>query len=107
MSLMIGRPAFSIGLCALLASVSLHARAAALPAESPRHGSTPLAPGSGLAIINRSCTSCHDAGQIVQTRPAEDWQPIVERMRANGANISDSDAKVLLDYLIKNYATPH
>jgi len=60
-----------------------------------------------LAIINRSCTSCHESGQILQARPAEDWQPIIERMRTNGANISDGDAKILLDYLTRNYTAPH
>ena len=102
MSLM-SRRFFSIALTTLVASVSAHAA----PAGNPPPGAAAPVAGSGLAIINRSCTSCHDAGQIVQARRAEDWQPIIERMRANGANISDSDAKILLDYLIKNYSTPH
>jgi len=44
---------------------------------------------------------------VTQPRPQADWQPIIDRMRANGANISDSDAKTLLAYLIKNYSTGH
>jgi len=103
MRLMISRRPFSIALAALIASVSAHAA----PAGNPPPDAAAPAAGSGLAVINRSCTSCHDSGQIIQARRGEDWQPIIERMRANGANISDSDAKTLLDYLIKNYSTPH
>jgi cytochrome c5 len=61
----------------------------------------------GLQILNSSCTSCHEASVITQPRPKADWQPIIERMRANGANISDPDAKTLLAYLIKNYSNGH
>lgn len=89
-----------------VASVAVHGRASA--AQTAAGGATPRGPASseaGLAIINRSCTSCHDAGQIKQARRPADWQPIIDRMRSNGATISDGDAKILLDYLIKNYSS--
>ncbi len=104
MSLVKSYLAFSIALTALVVSVSVHARAPAAQAQPPRASASPPA-GAGLAILNRSCTSCHDAGRVTQQRHAADWQPIIERMRNNGANISDSDAKILLDYLIKNYSS--
>lgn len=107
MSLTISRCVFPIALASLVASASVKAQTSATPDENSPQASTALSPGAGLAIINRSCTSCHESGQILQARPAGDWQPIIERMRANGANISDGDAKILLDYLIKNYTAPH
>jgi cytochrome c5 len=87
----------------LRASAAQTAGTASQPSSAP---ASPAAP-SGLAILNRSCTSCHDASQVTQARPAADWQPIIERMRDNGASISDSDAKLLLEYLLKNYSSGH
>lgn len=110
MSSMISRLASPLALTVLLAAISVDAQttaASAGTAASAARGPGAPAAGSGLAIINRSCVGCHESGQILQARRAEDWQPIVERMRANGANISDSDARILLDYLINNYGTPH
>ncbi len=98
----------SIALTAFVISASVQARAPVAPSGSPGQplpGTASPPPGPGLAILNRSCTSCHDAAQVTQARPAADWQPILERMRNNGANISDGDAKVLLTYLIKNYSS--
>jgi cytochrome c5 len=104
----------SISLLAVVAPVSGEAlvskaqAAPAAPLASPQ-SQAPTSPpaGDGLAILNRSCTSCHDSSQVTQARPAADWQPIVNRMRDNGANISDADAKTLVAYLIKNYSSGH
>lgn len=98
MSLMKNYLLLSVALVTLVMSVAGRGQASAAQASASSD------PAAGLAILNRSCTSCHDASQIKQARPAADWQPIIERMRGNGAAISDSDAKILLDYLIKNYA---
>jgi cytochrome c5 len=99
----------SIALVIFVASVSVRAETAAAQAASPSsqaaRGSAAPAAGSGLAILNRSCTGCHEAAQIKQARPAADWQPIIERMRNNGASISDGEAKVLLNYLVANYSS--
>lgn len=110
MSSMISRLAMPIALTVFLAAVSVNAQSstarAGSAASAPRGPGAPV-PGDGLAIINRSCVGCHESGQILQTRHREDWPPIIERMRTNGANISDGDAKVVLDYVIKNYTTPN
>ncbi len=86
----------SMALFATAVLVPIHDRTSAAEAASP-------AP-DGLAILNRSCTSCHDKSQATQVRPAAEWQPVLERMRDNGANISDADAKILLAYLTSNYS---
>ena len=67
--------------------------------------STTASRDDGLMILNRSCTSCHESSQVTQARPRADWQPILERMRANGANISDAEAQVLLSYLTTHYSS--
>ena len=105
--------ALSISLLAVFAPLSVaagasSARTAAPPASPQAKASqSPASPaaGDGLAILNRSCTSCHDSSQVTQARPAADWQPIVNRMRDNGANISDADARTLVAYLIRNYSS--
>lgn len=109
MSLMNGRVALSIALAALIGSVAMQARVSAAQATRaasppPRAGTAPGA-AAAVAILNRSCTSCHEAGQITLPRPAADWQPIIERMRSNGASLSDGEAKILLDYLIRNHSS--
>ena len=107
---MISRLALPIALTVFLAAISVDAQTTAAPAgtaaSAARGPGAPTAE-SGLTIINRSCVGCHESAQILQARRAEDWPPIIERMRTNGANISDGDAKVVLDYLIKNYTTPN
>jgi cytochrome c5 len=99
----------SIALVIFVASVSVRAETAVAQAagapSQPARGSAPPAAGSGLAILNRSCTGCHEAAQVKQARPAADWPPIIERMRNNGASISDGDAKLLLNYLVTNYSS--
>ena len=96
----------SFALVIFVASVSVRAETAA--AQAAGGSSQPArasAPAAGLAILNRSCTSCHEAAQVKQARPAADWPLVIERMRNNGANISDADAKVLLNYLVANYSS--
>jgi len=104
--------ALPISLMAALVSVSVEGWASVAQAAAPagaQRGASParVSPpaGDGSAILNSSCTSCHDRSQVTQARPAADWQPIVNRMRDNGANISDADAKVLVAYLTKNYSS--
>ena len=59
----------------------------------------------GKAIVERACQSCHDLGTITQARhTAKQWPGVVVRMRANGADLTDSELKQVQDYLVKTYA---
>jgi cytochrome c2 len=59
----------------------------------------------GKAIVNRACQSCHDLGTVMDARhTAGEWPGVVERMRANGADLTDDEAKQVREYLIKTYA---
>jgi cytochrome c5 len=98
------KTALALSISLLAVFVPLSVEAGALAARSQAPAASPPA-GDGLAILNRSCTSCHDSSQVTQPRPAADWQPIVDRMRDNGATISDADARILVAYLVKNYSS--
>ena len=59
----------------------------------------------GKAILDRTCQSCHDLSTVTEARhPAKEWPGVVERMRANGADLTDAEARQVRDYLIKAYA---
>lgn len=53
------------------------------------------------AVFLNSCVQCHDVGRIVRNNASteEEWTAIVERMIGNGAQVSDADATVIIDYL--------
>lgn len=73
-------------------------------------GAAVAAPGqpppadAGKAIVSRACQSCHDLGMVSETRhTATEWKSVVQRMRANGADLSDDEAKQVQAYLTKVY----
>ena len=82
---------------ALLASSA----AIAAPADAPP------AADPGKAIVNRACQSCHDLGMVTEARHTpKEWAGIIERMRGNGAELTDEDAKQVQAYLAKVYGKP-
>jgi cytochrome c2 len=81
--------------------------AAAAPPQEVGRSTATLANASdpGKAIVNRACQSCHDLGTVTDARhTAGEWPSVVERMRANGADLTDDEAKQVREYLIKTYA---
>jgi mono/diheme cytochrome c family protein len=99
----VNRP-FFLGLifaCALTGS------AVSAPEVQPkRPAAANLAIDPGKAIVNRTCQSCHDLGTITEAHhTAKEWPGVVQRMRGNGADLNDDQAKQVQDYLIKTYAT--
>jgi sulfite dehydrogenase (cytochrome) subunit B len=67
-----------------------------------------LKPGPGRDAVNRTCAICHSTDYIVR-QPQLDrnrWKAEVEKMRAVfGAPVSATDAKEIVDYLVKNYGS--
>ena len=48
------------------------------------------------------CSACHDTARICDrlgSREPEVWQQTVERMRSNGAKLTDNDAQTVAEYL--------
>jgi mono/diheme cytochrome c family protein len=59
----------------------------------------------GKALVDRACQACHDLGTVTQARhTAKQWPGVVVRMRANGADLTDSELKQVQDYLVRTYA---
>jgi mono/diheme cytochrome c family protein len=63
----------------------------------------------GLDTVEGNCSGCHSLDYIVMNSPypnATLWDAEVSKMiKAFGAPISDADAKVIADYLKKNYGS--
>jgi mono/diheme cytochrome c family protein len=63
----------------------------------------------GLDKVEGNCSGCHSLDYIVMNSPypnATLWDAEVTKMiKAFGAPISDADAKVIADYLKKNYGS--
>jgi len=66
-----------------------------------------LKPGPGLDKVEGNCGACHSLDYIQMNSPflsAAGWDAEVTKMiKAFGAPITDADAKLIADYLTKNY----
>jgi mono/diheme cytochrome c family protein len=78
---------------------------------APALAETPikLKAGPGLDKVEGNCVACHTLAYIPMNAPflnAAGWSAEVTKMiKAFGAPIEDADAKVIADYLTKNYGT--
>ena len=63
----------------------------------------PDAPGK--RILEASCTSCHDLGEVTKFRGYYDraqWRDIVVTMVEYGAKVEKREVEVLSDYLVQH-----
>jgi cytochrome c5 len=59
---------------------------------------------AGKKILEDVCTACHDLDLVSDQHLSKtEWQQIVVSMVAKGANLTDKDTPVLVDYLAKMY----
>jgi hypothetical protein len=61
----------------------------------------------GKQILENACTTCHTLARVQNlklTKP--EWQGMVDRMKGRGAEVSDGDTAILVDYLTKTYGLP-
>lgn len=69
--------------------------------------STPLVlpPGGVKALVEKTCgTTCHSLGVLASQRTDEKgWNAIVANMVARGAQASNAQVKVIVQYLVKNF----
>jgi mono/diheme cytochrome c family protein len=67
-----------------------------------------LKPGNGLDKVEGNCAACHTLAYIPMNSPfldAKGWGAEVSKMiKAYGAPIDEADAKVIAEYLAKNYS---
>lgn len=55
-------------------------------------------------LVQRACTTCHAAAQVVaRRRTGHEWQEVVDKMIEHGAKVSDAEYDKIVGYLTKNY----
>jgi cytochrome c5 len=90
-------------LLVLLAGARAGAEEITLP---PDHAYGALKPGPGVEVTQRNCVPCHATDYIVM-QPRGDqkqWDGVVTKMiKVFGAPVSDADAKVIGEYLARQY----
>jgi quinoprotein glucose dehydrogenase len=92
----------------LPASVTAAVAAAAASGGTPHAAAdTAIAstPGGAKSLVAKTCgTSCHSMDVLTSQRTDEKgWNAIVQNMVARGAQASDADVKVIVQYLAKNF----
>lgn len=80
------------------------------PVKPVERASAPKAPvalpaGPGREVVRRSCAgSCHGIDAVVGVRrDRAAWTVMVETMVARGAKATDSEMKLIVDYLVANF----
>ncbi|MES2255391.1 MAG: cytochrome c [Pseudomonadota bacterium] len=62
-----------------------------------------LPEGKGKAVVQTACSQCHSVDIILgQPRSRGDWMDVVSRMVGNGAELSDDDFNLVIEYLATN-----
>ena len=60
--------------------------------------------GAGKDVVVKVCTSCHDADTFSSKRHSkEEWKSVVDTMIGYGAEVTDEQATIVVDYLTKNF----
>ena len=63
-----------------------------------------LPAGDGKDLVEKQCTSCHDAGPITAKKATkEEWTDVMKSMQAYGASVTDKDFVTIVDYLTKSF----
>ena len=108
MNVITGRHAFMfvmpVAAVALLAIGSARVTAAAAAGDEPAAAQSSSQDEKGERVLNVSCGGCHDL-RPVQTgaRDRDGWNEVVQNMLQKGADVSDADLPVLLDYLAEHH----
>jgi cytochrome c2 len=69
-------------------------------------GSSPTeAPAiDGATLLETRCSTCHSTDRATQlTKTSDEWEQTVTRMIGNGAQLTDAEKVVLVDYLTEAY----
>lgn len=60
--------------------------------------------GPGKEILEKKCSTCHAPEQVTTFgRSAEEWHEVIVTMIDLGAEVNEEEAKVLVEYLAKNW----
>jgi len=63
--------------------------------------------GPGKDTVNKVCTTCHDLSAVTSMAGGTDiWQSVVDDMKSRGADGTDADFVLIVQYLAKYYGPP-
>jgi mono/diheme cytochrome c family protein len=88
------------GVCVVGAAILLNAVPVARQASLPD--------GRGKEAFQRVCSGCHapEAAVNGQRRSRESWRQVIDDMVVRGAEGSDEDLGMVLDYLVEHFGPP-
>ncbi len=67
-------------------------------------GNYPLPDGTGKALVQQACTSCHDLRRVVNSNyQPEEWRNVIDMMVAAGTPLSSDQAAIVRDYLAASF----
>jgi len=73
------------------------------PAATPEPTPTPEV-HKGKAIVATRCVGCHEIGRVNNAKYDRDgWQKTVDRMVLSGAQLTDEQKELVVDYLALTY----
>ena len=108
MNVISGRHAFILAMplaaAALIAVGSTRLTAAAEAAPTHAAQSAQAEREKGERLLNASCGGCHDLRPVqASAKDREGWNEVVQNMLQRGADVSDADMPLLLDYLTEHH----
>jgi len=63
-----------------------------------------LPAGEGKALVQKTCAKCHGLEGVLRARNSKDgWAAIVDDMVSRGAEGTDDEIELMIDYLAKNF----
>jgi hypothetical protein len=75
-----------------------------LPLTIAAQTADPLPDGLGKPIVQRMCTGCHNIRVVTAKRATHDqWETIVQQMVSRGADGTDDEIAIVIDYLARNF----
>jgi hypothetical protein len=58
----------------------------------------------GKSLVEERCTNCHDLGRVERAKKTEEeWKATVERMVGKGAQLSQEEQALVVQYLAEAY----
>ena len=58
----------------------------------------------GKTLVEERCTTCHDLGRVERAKKTkEEWKASVERMVGKGAQLSQAEQELVIEYLAETY----
>ena len=73
------------------------------PAPTPEPTPTPEV-HKGKAVVANRCIGCHEIGRVNNAKyDREGWQMTVDRMVLRGAQLTDEQTELVVDYLALTY----